>query len=335
MCALENEWVLMIESIPIQVLQYMSLQILLSAIAPVILILGLGFAAGKHRSFSADQTRGLSHLALQYALPAALFLGMAHFDRHLLLQQGPVIVVMVIGYAVFFLVAYAILRALRMNKLKAVLFGYTVSSTAAPIYGLTVLVPIFGQTVGTGIVGLAALVTNLAQVSIAIFLLQSAARNQDSSPSVLATLGSSAMNPLVWAPVLGVIFALLDWRLSPLVSTGLRPFAVSAAGVAISASGLTLAAFPMKLTSRAVIVGTLVCIVAKRGLFFLMIKGAHLNGGMVNATFVASAMPTSTLSVLLAQPYGAYEAEIAGMMLLTTIGMLVLVPACMGLCALL
>lgn len=313
----------------------MSLQILLSAIAPVILILGLGFAAGKHRSFTADQTRGLSSLALQYALPAALFLGMAHFDRQLLLRQGPIVIVMLIGYSAFFLAGYAMLRLLRTNKLQAVLFSYTVSSTAAPIYGLTVLVPIFGETVGTGIVGLSALVTNLAQVSIAIFLLQSAVTNKDSSPSVFATVGRSAMNPLVWAPVLGVIFALLGWRLSPLVSTGLRPLAVSAAGVAIFASGLTLAAFPMKLTSRAVIVGTLVCILLKPGLFFLMIKGGHLIGPMVNATFVASAMPTSTLSVLLAQQYGAYEAEIAGMMLLTTVGMLVLVPASMALCPLL
>jgi predicted permease len=141
------------------------------------------------------------------------------------------------------------------------------------------------------------------------------------------------MNPLVWAPVLGAIFALLGWRLSPVVSTGLRPLAVSAAGVAIFASGLTLAAYPMKLTSRAVIVGTLVCVVLKPCLFFLMIKGAHLTGTMVNATFVGSAMPTSTLSVLLAQQYQAYEAEMAGMMLLTTVGMLVLVPVSIALCA--
>jgi hypothetical protein len=36
-----------------------------------------------------------------------------------------------------------------------------------------------------------------------------------------------------------------------------------------------------------------------------MIKGAHLTGIMVNATFVANAMPASTLSVVLAQERGA------------------------------
>jgi malonate transporter len=311
----------------------MNIQILLSAVIPVILILGLGFAAGKHHSFTADQTRGFSRLALQYALPATLFLGMAHFDRKLLLREVPIATVMLIGYSVFFLGSYWILRAMRMDKLKAALFSYAVSSTAVPIYGLTVLVPIYGEEVGTGIVGLAALVTNLTQVAVAIFLLQAAVAKPGSSPSVWATIGHAAMNPLVWSPVLGAIFALLGLRLSPLVSAGLKPLAVSAAGVAIFASGLTLAAYPMKLTSRAVIVGTLVCIVLKPAVFFLMIKGAHLSGVMANATFVSSSMPASTPSVLFAQQYGAYEAEMAGTMLLTTVGMLVILPTSIALCA--
>jgi predicted permease len=144
----------------------MSLQILISAIAPVILILGLGFAAGKHHSFSADQAKGFGRLALQFALPAALFLGMAHFDRQLLMRQGPVVIVMLIGYSGFFVAGYFILRLLRTNKLQAVLFSYAASSTAVPIFGLTVLVPIYGEAVGAGIVGLAALVTNLVTVQV-------------------------------------------------------------------------------------------------------------------------------------------------------------------------
>jgi malonate transporter and related proteins len=183
--------------------------------APVILVLALGFAAGKHHSFSADQARGLSRLALTYALPAALFLGMAHFDRALLLRQGPIAVVMVIGYSGLYLLLYWLLRILGTDELKVALLGYTFASTAVPIYGLTVLVPIYGEQVGAGIVGLAALVTNLAQVSVAVFLLQSAAARSATTPSALATIGHSAANPLVWAPVLGAVFALFGLPLSP------------------------------------------------------------------------------------------------------------------------
>src|SRR4029077_6404194 len=121
-----------------------STSILISAIAPVIFVLALGFAAGKHKRFSEEQARGFSRLALTYALPAALFLSMAHFDRSLLMQQGPIAVVMLIGYSGLYLALYWLLRAFDMGKLKAALLGYTFASTAVPIYGLTVLTPIYG-----------------------------------------------------------------------------------------------------------------------------------------------------------------------------------------------
>jgi len=91
---------------------------LIAAIAPVILVLALGFAAGKHHRFDPNQARGFSRLALGYALPATLFLGMAHFDRVVLLRQGPIALVMLIGYGGFFVALYWILRVLGMDKLR-------------------------------------------------------------------------------------------------------------------------------------------------------------------------------------------------------------------------
>lgn len=312
----------------------MSFQSILAAVAPVILILVLGFAAGKHRSFDQDQSRGLSKLALTYALPAALFLAMAHFDRSLLMRQGPIVVVMTLGYCGFFLVCYAILRA-RLDALRAALLGYTLSSTAAPIYGLTVLTPLFGHEVAAGIVGLAALVTNLGQVSVAIFLLQSAEGKPGARPSLFASLGRCAANPLVWAPLLGAAFALAGWSLDSVAAAALQPLAASASGVAIFACGLALAAYPLRLGSRTAILGSLVCVIVQPAVFFLLIKGFGLTGPMAEAAFVASAMPTSTPSVLFAQQYGAYEAEIAAIMLVTTAGIAVTLPLSLWIGALL
>jgi malonate transporter and related proteins len=316
----------------------MSASILLSAIAPVILVLALGFAAGKHHRFSAEQATGLSRLALTYALPAALFLSMAHFDRALLVQQVPVAVVMLIGYSGLYLLLYWLLRVLGMNKLKAALLGYTFASTAVPIYGLTVLVPIYGEEIAAGIVGLAALITNLAQVSVAVFLLQSASAESGPAPSgpvpsVLTTIASSAANPLVWAPIFGAILALFGLPLSPYVATALTPLAQSAAGVAIFASGLILAAHRIKAMSPTVIAGSLVCLVVQPALFFIIIKVAGLSGAMPHAAFVASAMPSGTPSVLFAQQYKSCEAETANIMLVTTLGMMVALPAGVALSA--
>jgi malonate transporter and related proteins len=117
------------------------------------------------------------------------------------------------------------------------------------------------------------------------------------------------------------------------VSTALNPLAVSAAGVAIFASGLVLAAHQIKLMSSTVIVASLVSLVVQPALFFAMIKVAGLSGAMAHATFVASAMPSGTPSVLFAQQYKSREAETASIMLITTLGMLVALPASIALSA--
>jgi hypothetical protein len=123
----------------------MNVSALILAIASVIIVPALGYAAAKQRRFSAEQARGFSGLALTYALPAALFLTMAGFYRTPLIEQVPVAVIVLIGYAGLYLVFYRLLRARAGARLKAALRGHTFTSTAAPIYGLTVLTPICGN----------------------------------------------------------------------------------------------------------------------------------------------------------------------------------------------
>jgi malonate transporter len=301
---------------------------LISALAPVLLVLGLGFAAGKHHSFDADQTKGLSHLALTYALPAALFLSMAHFKRSTLIEQAPVALVMLVGYSGLYLMLYWMLRAAGRGRLEAALLGYTFASSSVPVYGLTVLTPIYGPETGSAVVGLVSLITNLAQVSIAVFLLESAAPRPGQRPSVVQAVGRSATNPLVWAPVLGGVLAVLGLQLSPYVAATLAPLAAAASGVAIFASGLVLAAHRVRL-SPLVLIGSLVVLALQPALFFLAMKIGGLSGTIASATVVASAFPNATVAILFAQQYRTAEAETASVMLVTTLGMIVAIPLAM------
>ena len=298
---------------------------LVSALAPVLLLLGLGFAAGKHRSFDDDQTRGLSQLALTFALPAALFLSMAHFSRDTLVEQAPVALVMLAGYSGLYLVLYSLLRLLKRPKLEAALLGYTFSSSSVPVYGLTVLTPIYGAETGSAVVGLVALVTNLAQVSIAVFLLESATPHSGERPSAARLIGKAAANPLVWAPVLGGCLALLGLHLSPYVQTALQPLAAAAAGVAIFAAGLVLASHRPTF-SPIVVVGALVVLALQPLLFFAGMSIGGLSGPIPHAAVVGSAFPNATVAILFAQQYRTAQAEIATILLLTTLAMVVAIP---------
>jgi len=53
----------------------------LTAIIPAIFVLLLGYSAGRDKRFDADQVKGINELVLNFALPAALFVGIVGTSR--------------------------------------------------------------------------------------------------------------------------------------------------------------------------------------------------------------------------------------------------------------
>jgi malonate transporter len=83
---------------------------LVGALLPVFFVMALGYIAGKRNTFDADQAAGLSRLALGFALPATLFVSMADIKKDLLLQQGPLVIALLLAHVGLFLVSWLVLR---------------------------------------------------------------------------------------------------------------------------------------------------------------------------------------------------------------------------------
>jgi predicted permease len=77
---------------------------------PVFFVLALGYLAGKRNAFDADQSAGLSKLALSFALPASLFVSMTQIRKDLLLQQGRLVLALLLAHVGLFVAAWLILR---------------------------------------------------------------------------------------------------------------------------------------------------------------------------------------------------------------------------------
>src|SRR5882724_6075028 len=125
---------------------------LISALLPVFFVLALGYFAGKRNAFDADQAAGLSKLALTFALPASLFVGMTDIRKDLLLQQGPLVVALLIAHVGLFLVAWLVLRRIpSLRGAPSIIFALLMSTSATPVFGIAVLQPLLGDTsTGTG-----------------------------------------------------------------------------------------------------------------------------------------------------------------------------------------
>jgi predicted permease len=182
----------------------MNLGGLVGALLPVFFVLALGYVAGKRNAFDADQSAGLSKLVMTFALPASLFVSMTEIRRDLLLQQGRLVVALIVAHAGLFVAAWLLLRLVpAFHGTPSIIYALMLATSATPVFGLAVLEPLLGPT-SAGAVGLVALTINLTVPPAVVLLEIDAAgkaketgRNPYSLIPVVAGLNAGLKSPLL------------------------------------------------------------------------------------------------------------------------------------------
>src|ERR1700720_168968 len=310
----------------------MNISGLFGALTPVFFVLALGYLAGKRNAFDADQSAGLSKLALTFALPASLFVSMTDIPKDLLLQQGRLVLALILSHDGLFLVAWLLLRRVKsLQGAPSIIYPLLLATSATPVFGIAVLQPLLGDT-STGTVGLVALAINLV-VPAAIILLETSSSGTGAAPAasssrreqVLAGLKSGLKSPLLWAPVLGIAVVLLGLRIPKPIASCFEMIGSATSGVAVFTVGLTLAAHAFHL-SKAVVLATLGRITVQTAVLFALLYLLHVQSPFAREGLVCCSFPLATIVVLLAAKYKAMEAESASALLLSTASLVVTVP---------
>jgi malonate transporter and related proteins len=303
---------------------------LVGALLPVFFVLALGYIAGKRNSFDPDQAAGLSKLALSFALPASLFVGMTEIPRELLLQQGRLVLALLLSHDGLFLVAWLLLRRVKsLQGAASIIYALLLATSATPVFGVAVLQPLLGDT-STGTVGLVALAINLV-VPAAIILLEMSHSATGAIPSssrrtqVLSGLKSGLKSPLLWGPVLGIAVVLAGLHIPKEIAACFEMIGSATSGVAVFTVGLTLAAHAFHL-SKAVILATLGRITVQTAVLFALLHLLDVHSPFAREALVCCSFPLATIAVLLAAKYKAMEAESASALLLSTLSLVLTVP---------
>jgi predicted permease len=310
----------------------MNISGLVGALLPVFFVLALGYVAGKRNAFDADQAAGLSKLALGFALPSSLFVSMTDIRRDLLLQQGSLVLALILAHVGLFLVSWFLLGRIKsLQGAASVICALMLSTSATPVFGIAVLQPLLGDT-STGTVGLVALAINLVMPMAIIFLeVESSSDSAGSaaSPSrrsqVIKGLKSGLQSPLLWGPLLGIAVVLVGLRIPKEIASCFEMIGSATSGVAVFAVGLTLAAHAFHL-SKAVLLATLGRITVQTAVLFALLHLLHVQSPFAREALVCCSFPLATTVVLLAAKYKAMEAESASALLFSTLSLVVTVP---------
>lgn len=297
------------------------LEIIISALLPIIVTLLLGYFAAWHKDFNSEQSSVLNRLVMLYALPITLFTGMLSVKRAVLLAQTDMALALFISMVGAYLVVFVISHYLfHRSKPIAALQALAVSAPSGPFIGIPVLGFLYGELSSIPI-SLCGIIINLILVPFTLFSLSSSAANTtggNSKVSIMANLKNTVKEPIIWLPVLAFIILILDFNIPDNVLKSLKLIGTTTGGIALFSTGIIL--YSQKVTFNltiliSVIAKNVIAPVVTLGICLLMV----IKGTVADLSIMTIALPAATISVILAMQYKTAEQEMASTFFFSTV----------------
>ena len=300
-------------------------QTILSALAPIVFTLLLGFVAAWRRDFGPKEASVLNRMVLLYAVPLALFVGTVGTPRADLVQDIAFVVaifVAIVGlYALVFLLFYFVFR---VSLSESVLAALTASAPAVPFMGPAILGDLFGK--GSAVtIAIAALIINLIVVPITILGLAlgttpigTKAPPTTRHSAFAVKLLETVKEPIVWAPVLAFVLVLCNVRIPSIVDHGLSLLGQATGGVALFASGIMLAAYKISIDWSAVLL-VLLKNIAQPALVLAGLLWLGYGAPIVPEAVLTTAIPVMPITITLAVQYHVAEGRASTALFLSVI----------------
>ena len=313
--------------------------VIVDALLPVFVTILLGYFAAWHHDVDSRAASILNRMVMTYTLPLNSFAGAVTASRgegvSNLPLVGALLAGMAIPYAVVLVAArYVFRRGLGESTLQAMGIAFP----AVPFVGSPVLGALFGTEGMAPTVGISGLVANLVILPTSIVLLSSAThpggdggvscgrprrrtwagrrtRNGDEA-SAGSILVGSLKEPVVWAPILGLVLVFAGLGVPESMVRSLQLLGSATSGISLFVSGVILRAH-MPTISGAIAVSILSRLVVVPGLALLLLPLAGVSGAVLREAVIALSMPCAITLLILSARYQVAEQENASFRLYT------------------
>jgi predicted permease len=298
---------------------------ILSALAPIVFTLLLGFVAAWRHDFGPKEASVLNRMVLLYAVPLALFVGTVGTPRTDLVQDIAFVVAIFVAIVGFYVLVFVLFNfVFRFSLSESVLAALAASSPAVPFMGPAILGDLFGKTSAVTI-AIASLVINLIVVPVTILGLAlgrtpaAIAGSATAHSAFTEKLLETVKQPIVWAPVLAFVFVLCNVRVPSIVDHGLSLLGQATSGVALFASGIMLAAYKIQIDRTALSLALLKNIV-QPALVLVGLRSLGYGAPIVPEAVLTTAIPSMPIVIVLAVQYHVLEGRASSALFLSVIG---------------
>ncbi len=300
------------------------LETLVDALLPSVVTITLGFVAGWHKDFTAEQSLVLNRMVMLYALPLAIFTGLMGISRETLFANLPLFFWLFLALIGGYFAVFGISRFLfRRSRGTAALQALAIASPAVSFIGISVLGNLYGEQ-STLAIAICGFLMNLIQTPFTMIMLASDVPREGDQPprNWKAQWGPPVLHalkePVVWLPLAGFLLVMFGFHAAKPMRDSLALLGSVTGGVALFSSGIILIAQKVRFS-----LPIAVNVLAKNFAFPALIGLGMVLAGAApeirSVSLIALAIPTGATVIILAVHYRLVEQEMASTMFLSTL----------------
>ncbi|WHQ75747.1 AEC family transporter [Pantoea sp. Lij88] len=300
--------------------------IIVHALAPIFVIMLLGFWAGKAGMVNNKEVSLLNIFVMDFALPAALFSATVQTPWSGIVAQSPLIVVLTgamwITYAAIYFLAT---RVFKKSPQDAAVMTLTVALPNYAALGLPILGSVLGEGSSTSLsVAVSIACGSVLMTPFCLLILERekariAGENVGSTLTMLPVLmWRSLKKPIVLGPLLGVVLSALGVRIPELVISAIKPLGLAATAAALFLTGVILSARQLKLNA-VVGVGTVAKLLIQPFVAWSLVLALGLNGSVAITAILMIALSAGFFGVVFGNRFGVQSPDAEAVLLLSSI----------------
>jgi malonate transporter and related proteins len=282
-------------------------KLLADALVPIFAGLLLGYCGGLWRRMDNQNVKTLITFVMSFAIPCSLFLAIARTPRAALRGQAAPALALAVVYLVLYALSFVWTRSKEnLSNADSSVVALTLGFPNSAAVGLPLLVSVFGpQSTVTVAVSLA--IGSITVSPLTLAMLESNGNGQPGGAALktfACAVARSFKKPIVWAPLLGLVFSCAGVDLPSFIRRSLAVVGSASDGSALVLTGLVVSAQQFEIGRSA-----LIAVFLKNAVQPAIALGVclllHLPSEQMRYVILISAMPCGFFGAVFGKGFGS------------------------------
>ncbi|MBD8162772.1 AEC family transporter [Erwinia persicina] len=307
--------------------------VIINALAPIFVIMLLGFYAGKAGMVDNKNVSLLNIFVMDFALPAALFSATVQTPWAGIIQQSPLILVLVLAMWIVYAAIYFIsTRLFHKSPQDAAVLTLTVALPNYAALGLPILGSVLGEGASTSLsvaVSIACgsvLMTPFCLLTLEREKARAAGKGANAGIGMLPVLmWRSVTKPIVWGPLLGVVLSGLGVSMPGMLLSAIKPLGLAATAGALFLTGVILSARQLKING-VVVLSSLTTMLIQPFIAWGLVIAFGISGQVAITAILMVALSAGFFGVVFGNRFGVQSPDAEATLLISSLLCIITLP---------